>query len=143
MEINTPYYNPVLFTQAMVTKYHCIQSKYWNAQVLHCPDSLGEGDMQVFIRENMHFIRCKWTTFKPALFSSTDEVKLSQHVDFRITSSGNVESSYLRGYKKYEWDATIVNGLRLFIPKDCIPNRTDLIEKLNKYCIDKNVSRLL
>jgi AraC-like DNA-binding protein len=143
MKIRTPYHDPSLFLQSMMSRYNCGQSKYWNAQVLHFPNIYAEGSMQVFVRESMHYMRCKWKTFAPSLFSSTDAVKLTPNIDFRISRSGNVESSYLEGCKSYEWDISNVDGLRLFIPKDFIPAKKDLLGKLNKYCMDKNVSRLL
>ena len=143
MEVHIPYNNPANFIQSLRLKYSFPLNKSWNANILKLPDYLGEGNMQVFVRENMHFIRSKWRTFEPSIVSSPDDVKLSQHIDFRISESGNVESAFLRGCKKYEWEITRVNGLRLFLPKECLPGKTDLLGKLNKYCIDKNVEGLL
>lgn len=144
MEINASYQDPACFIETITQKYGFAQRKYWNAYVLHCPDYFGEGSMQLFIRENMFFSRGKWKIFEPSRFVSPDDVRQAQHIDFRISGSGEVDSFYLQGRKRFEWEIENESvAIRLFLPKDSLPNRPDLIEKLNKYCSDKNVDRLL
>lgn len=143
MDVTIPYTNPYLFIDALKNKYNFPTTNYWNANILTLPAGMGEGNMQVFIRENMHFIRSKWAFPESSSFFSPDEVRQTTHIDFRIGASGHVESSYLEGAKKYEWDITRVNGMRIFLPKECLSDQRDPISRLNKYCIDNNVSRLM
>ncbi|MEN8186740.1 MAG: AraC family transcriptional regulator [Bacteroidota bacterium] len=120
MIISTPYLNPLAFVQSLQTEYHFDHSMKWNAHNIELPSDIGKGNMQVFIRNKMHFIRYKVEKVKNILFHSSDEVGSNGLIDFRFSKSGELFSAVLENKKEYEWELTDANRFGIFLPATAV-----------------------
>eukprot|EP01132_Coremiostelium_polycephalum_P017030 gene17030-20420_t len=143
MELKTPYLNPNSFSKALVKDYNFSLRNTWDAQLVDFPQQLGKGAIQLFIRNNIHFFRGKWTFNEPTTFFSSDPVQKNGLIDFRLNNMGIVHSAAIEGDKNFEWDITRTDGVRLFLPS-CLfsQKKVHVFERFQRYMNNKNVSHL-
>lgn len=140
MEISLPFINPVNYANTLVNNYKFVMRKVWNAHHLYLPETLGEGALRLFIRNDFHFIRGKWKCNEPTRFTSKDQVGLKGTIDFRVNNGGQFHSCSLRGEKNFDWDVTEIDGFRFFIPEKYFDqSKQQLAQRFDKYCLHPNI----
>jgi len=134
MEFKLPYINPVSLSRGLVNEYRFKVTEAWNAQNLSLPDSLGNGSVQLFIRNDFHYFRGKWKFHEPTRFFSADPVGKGM-IDFRVNKyGGDIYSSSIQGEKNFEWDITEVDGFRFFVPEKYFNlNKRELAARFERY----------
>lgn len=118
MQLLLPYADPAKYLQELKMKYGFSLRDTWSSKSVLLPDHIGNGFVQVFVKNDIHFFRGIWDFNEPTLFYSPDPVGQHGLLDFRISNEDQLlHSAALEGVKKFEWDITRVNGIRFFIPK--------------------------
>lgn len=144
MDIKVPsYLDPFSFAATLAEDYSFAEKKLWSSNLIVLPETIGEGSIQLFVRNDIHFYRAKWAFNEPTCFYSEDKVGQKNIVDFRVNTSGVIHSAYIEGHKKYEWEITNVDGFRMFVPEmyfTCSKNK--LLSKFELYCSDRNIQGL-
>jgi AraC-like DNA-binding protein len=116
--------------------------KFWNANVLSMNGAIGHGHLLVYLYENMHIMRGKWNFNQDTFFHSMDDVRQSKQIDFRLTADGKICSAYLEGSKQYSRNISTGDEVKFFLPVDSVGNHQRLMDKMERYCVDKNVAVL-
>ena len=143
MELVLPYINPISFAKSLVNDYGFKKKEIWNAEHLDMPATTGNGSLLIFIREDIHFFRGKWAFNERTIFHSSDPVGKKGIVDFRISASGQIHSAAIEGCRKFEFDTTNVDGMRIFIPEKYLPNdKNKLFKKFDHYCLNPDINAL-
>lgn len=143
MEIIVPsYLNAEEALNFLQTKAGFPYQKYWNANVLSMPPLWGDGSLLLYKYEHMHIVRGKWNFKHSTCFDSADLVKTSKHIDFRITADGAIHSAFLQGARFYGRDITMGNEVKFFIQRNCFDSEVRLLDKMEKYNLDRNISML-
>jgi AraC-like DNA-binding protein len=144
MELRLPYIDPFGFARSLVKEYDFHVQEVCNALNVSMPGKMGEGSLQLFIRNDIHYFRGKWKFNEQTIFCSDDPVGKNGLIDFRINATGNVQSTMLEGGKKFEHDTTTVDGMRIFIPERYLPaDKKNLTSKFEYYRLDANINSLL
>ena len=144
MELKLPYINPQEFANALVIGYGFSKQEIWNADRLIVPENIGQGSLQLFIRNNIHFFRGKWKFNEQTIFHSDDPVAKMGIIDFRVSANGLIQSAAIEGRKKFEFDTTEIDGMRIFMCESLLNiDKTKLLKRFEQYCFDKNIGHLL
>lgn len=144
MEIRSNYPHVGELRNNLIHSYNFQESTQWNGSHLPLPSQIGSGGLYLFATHSLQFMRGNWSCNQPTLFSSTNQVGQYKLIDLRLNDSGQANSAYLEGRKKYEWDVTKVNGMRLFFPEKYLNNPgSSTLDKFQLYCYDPNISRLV
>lgn len=144
MELKLPYINPQEFANALVNGYGFSKQEIWNAERLIVPENIGEGSLQLFIRNDVHFFRGKWKFNEQTIFHSDDPVAKMGMIDFRISANGMIQSAAIEGRKKFEFDTTEIDGMRIFMTESFLDvEKTKLLKRFEHYCFDNNIGNLL
>ena len=144
MDLILPYINPDHFATGLTRNYGFKEHQAWNSRLLQLPDELGAGALQLFTRNDIHFFRGKWRFSESTIFYSEDPVGKQGFVDFRTNGSGSIQSCAIEGRKKFEFDTTSVDGIRIFIPEAFFSvDRRKMRERFDKYFLDNNIMKLL
>ncbi|MBE8712905.1 helix-turn-helix transcriptional regulator [Sphingobacterium hungaricum] len=140
MELLLPYINPNHFANCLASKYLFKKSFGINNQYLSVPEEYGNGVIQLFIRNDIHFFRGKWNFEKPTAFVSNDPVGYNGIIDFRVNKEGQFSSASLCGAKRFEWDISEIDGFRFFLPNLYldVPLK-QLHDRFEKYCTSENM----
>ena len=143
MDLKLPYINPVNFAKSLINDYGFKRKNVWNAEHLDMPKNTGNGSLLIFIREDIHFFRGKWAFNEHTIFHSSDQVGKKGIVDFRISASGQIQSAAIEGCRKFEFDTTNVDGMRIFIPEKYLPaDKNKLFKKFDHYCLNPDINNL-
>ncbi len=144
MEIFSPYPNMDKLAHSLIHTYQFESSEHWNGTTLKVPESIGEGTIHIYKNQGLQFMRGQWLMKTSGYFSSPDPVGTDDLVDFRIGGSRVINSAYLEGFKRYNWDITQVDGMRFFYPKkafrDC---DITLMKKFQKYLCCPEIAALV
>ena len=144
MELKLPYINPQEFANELVNGYGFTKQEIWNADRLIVPENIGAGSLQLFIRNDIHFFRGKWKFNEQTIFHSDDPVAKMGMIDFRISANGMIQSAAIEGRKKFEFDTTEIDGMRIFMTESFLNiDKTKLLKRFENYCFDKNIGNLL
>ncbi|MEO0894935.1 MAG: AraC family transcriptional regulator [Bacteroidota bacterium] len=144
MDIIVPYPKLSELRTSLAEYYKFPETRMWNCQHISVPEKHGKGGLFLFYHREIQFMRGLWKFDDPTAFVSTDRVGKYNIVDFRIGSTRQIHSAYLEGSRKYEWDITTVDGIRLFFPEKCIQGKkTELMNKFQRYNLDSNISKLV
>jgi len=144
MEIVAPYPDLINFSDTLVKRYNFKDSDKWNGRNLQIPSEIGEGSIYLFVNGDFQFMKRKWKIKNPGQFSSQNQVEESDMVDFRVDANGGIQSSFLEGCKKYEFELNVADGFSFFMPKKLLQaKKTELIHKFQKYCYHPEVSKLI
>ncbi|MDC6390655.1 MULTISPECIES: helix-turn-helix domain-containing protein [Flavobacteriaceae] len=144
MDLILPYINPVKFRNALIANYGFSNQEAWNSNLLSMPKELGKGSLHLFIRNDIHFFRGKWSFKEETLFYSDDPVGKKGFVDFRIGANGEIQSCAIENREKFEFETTKVDGMRIFIPEKFLPAAKNKVHsQFEKYCLDSNIIKLL
>ena len=144
MIIQAPYTRPVPFVNGLINNYSLLPEKQWNSLHLRLPSQLGKGGLRIFTHQNLHFYRGKWSFYNSTGFQALDEVGTNDLIDFRISRDHNMQSSYVQGVKKFAWDITQVDGIRMFIPKAMLPaDRQTIDKKIEQFVQNTNITLLI
>jgi AraC-like DNA-binding protein len=117
-------------------------NRHWNANVLGMPQGLGDGHLMIYMYPHMHIMRGRWNFIENTCFISPEKVRQSNHIDFRITANGEMHSAFLQGAKEYSRDITTGDEVKFFISKSHLEGENRLLDKMDKFCRNKNVSLL-
>lgn len=144
MQIIAPYPDLDKLRFSLLSDYAFEETNQWNAKSIFLPNEMGKGNLYMYNSHGIQFMRAKWNASERCFFRSSDPVGKTNLIDFRIDSDGAAYSSYLEGDKKYEWEVTKINGLRLMIPKKYIHlKKEEILKKFNKYCYHPKISILI
>lgn len=144
MKLILPYLNPAKFANSLISNYGFSNQETCNANLLVMPQETGSGTLQLFIRNQIHFFRGKWKFKEETIFYSNDPVGQKGFLDFRIGANGNIQSCAIEGRKRFEFETTEVDGMRIFIPEKFLPaTRSRIHSQFAKYCFDINITKLL
>jgi len=118
MQLLLPYADPAKYLQELTMKYGFSLRDTWSSKSVLLPEHMGNGFVQVFIKNDIHFFRGIWDFNEPTQFYSPDPVGQRGLIDFRISNEDQLlHSAALEGVKKFEWEITRVDGIRFFIPE--------------------------
>ncbi|HVY73660.1 MAG TPA: AraC family transcriptional regulator [Puia sp.] len=144
MDLLLPYINPDHFADGLKKNYGFKERQAWNSRLLLLPDESGAGTLQLFTRSDIHFFRGKWRFSESTTFYSEDPVGKKGLIDFRTNGSDCIQSCAIEGQKKFEFDTTNVDGIRIFIPETFFSvDRKKMHERFDKYFLDNNILKLL
>lgn len=124
-------------------KYDMQFNKKWGLYYSKLPSGLGDGWMTVFMKEDIHFIRTVMNFHETVEFSSHDPV--SDLVDIRIRTGGDLKSSFLSEKRNYTWDMFQVNAVSAFVPIHYFKNQNhnDLKLKVEKVEYDHPIKTII
>lgn len=144
MELVVAYPNVIDLRKNLISSYS-FQSKHPSeGNCIVFPEDIGLGTISTFERHGLHFMRGIWNCKHETSFRSVNPVGKSDLIDFRIGKSGEVRSAYLEGCKKYEWDISQVDGIRIMIPTAIISSKKpDMLDKFQRYTLDLNIKQLI
>jgi len=144
MIIQAPYTRPIPFTNGLINNYSLLPKKQWSSLHLRLPHKLGAGGLRIFTHQNLHFYRGKWKFYHSTGFQALDEVGTNNLIDFRIGKNHHMQSAYVQGVKKFAWDITQVDGIRMFIPKTLIPcDRRVIDKKIEQFILNTDINLLI
>lgn len=143
-ELKLPYIDPTQFAAALISEYGFAHRHLWNATEIMVPEELGTGSFKLFIRPDVHFFRGKWDFIDQTIFHSNDPVAKKGMLDFRISANGLIQSAALEGHRRFEFDTTHVDGIRIFMYEGFLNgNKHDLQDRFGRYCYDRNIQGVL
>ena len=144
VEIVVSYPNVIDLKKTLLRSYPFHNNQQWSGDHIIFPQMMGEGEMNLFEHSGLQFMRGIWKFSEPTTFRSPNPVGTGGLIDFRIGQSGEVRSAYLEGCKMYEWDISIVKGMRLMVPAGLVTRRkTEILDKFQRYTYDVEIKRLL
>lgn len=144
MDLILPYINPRKFAEALIENYGFEKHDAWNSEWLVMPETKGTGSLQLFIRNHIHFFRGKWNFNDSTIFYSPDPVGKMGFVDFRIEANGLIQSCALQGKKRFEFDTTHVDGLRMFIPESFLPvDKKTMHQRFEQSSFNHHITNLM
>ncbi|HAS44358.1 MAG TPA: hypothetical protein DCS93_28025 [Microscillaceae bacterium] len=144
MIIQAPYTRPIPFTNGLINNYSLLPEKQWSSLHLCLPGELGTGGLRIFTHQNLHFYRGKWKFYDSTGFQALDEVGTNDLIDFRISRNHHMQSAYVQGVKKFAWDVTQVDGIRMFIPKALLPSDRRIIDKkIEQFILNRDINLLI
>jgi len=136
MQLLLAYADPAKYLQELKMKYGFAVCDTWSSKSVLLPEHMGNGFVQVFVKNDIHFFRGIWGFNEPTLFYSPDPVGQHGLIDFRISNEDQLlHSAALEGVKKFEWEITHVNGIRFFIPKKYFMGSTLDLRSRFQICI--------
>jgi AraC-like DNA-binding protein len=143
MEIVVPtYINPAPALHHLKNHGAFQYGKFWNANVLSMNGEIGQGHLLTYLYDSMHIIRGRWKFNQETSFHSLDDIQHSKQIDFRLTVDGTIHSAFLEGAPQYNRDITTGDEIKFFLPLNCIGNQSRILEKMNRYSVDRNVAGL-
>lgn len=143
MELKLPYIDPADFAATLTNNYSFGNNGAWNSINLMFPENVGEGALQLYIRNDIHYFRGKWKFKEESMFISKDQVGKKGLIDFRVNKSGQIHSASIEGDKRFEWEITEVDGFRFFIPEKYLNLHNGRFpDHFEKYCYNNNIINL-
>lgn len=144
MKLKLPYIDPAQFAHALTEKHAFTSHEVWNANHIGVPEAMGSGSLLLFVRNDIHFFRGKWNLNEQTTFLSPDKVGKNGIIDLRINSDCTIDSAALKGRKKFQYEITNFDGMRIFIPeKYLLGDRQKIASKLDYYFLNPNISSML
>ena len=94
--------------------------KLWSGHEFTMNQEFGEGLLQTFVRNNLHFYRMKWQFNKPVKSIFLPEPEDHDYIDFCISKRGSVKSIILAKRREEVFNNTEGNVLQIFIKRDIL-----------------------
>ncbi len=122
------YTNPYSF-QERTAPLMCRREKLWNGEEAILAHQWGEGNIQSFIKEGMHFYRLKWKFRQPTQCIMLGEKEDKEYIDLCMTKSWRSHSILLAKRNQQQLNSTQGDLLQIFIKKKVIGLDPDTLRK--------------
>lgn len=144
MEIVVSYPNVADLGRTLLNNYPFKRQEQWSGDHILIPNSLGVGSIHMFQSQGLQFMRGNWSFSEETIFRSPDPVRESGLIDFRLSKNGEVRSAYLEKCDRYEWDITVLNGMRIMVPVGLLSHKqNDILNKFQSYTFDNDITQLM